>query len=79
MAYIGHPLLGDGKYGKKDKKIPFMYQALSSCELFFDFKTDAGALSYLDGKRFKTEPFFAKYDIVTNLLKIQKTKKTKEK
>ena len=79
MAYIGHPLLGDGKYGKKDKKIPFMYQALSSCELFFDFKTDAGALSYLDGKRFKTEPFFAKYDIVTNLLKIQKTKKIREK
>ena len=70
MAFIGHPLLGDSKYGKKDKTIPFKYQALSSCEVVFDFKTNAGSLEYLNRKSFKTEPFFAKYDIVTKLSKL---------
>ncbi|MGI6279346.1 MAG: RluA family pseudouridine synthase [Acutalibacteraceae bacterium] len=54
MASIGHPLLGDGKYGKsgKDKKMGFDKQALYSYSLRFDFKTPAGILEYLNGKRF---------------------------
>lgn len=54
MASIGHPLLGEGKYGKSaaDKKMGFDKQALYSYSLNFDFKTDAGILNYLSGKRF---------------------------
>lgn len=54
MASIGHPLLGEGKYGKSaaDKKMGFDKQALYSYSLNFDFKTDAGILNYLSGRRF---------------------------
>lgn len=57
MASIGHPLLGDGKYGKLagDKKLGFDKQALYSYKLKFNFKTDAGLLNYLDGKEFKVK------------------------
>ena len=46
MASIGHPLLGDGKYGKlsADKKLGFTRQALYSYKLTFSFKTDGGIL-----------------------------------
>ena len=49
MAYIGHPLLNDGKYGKEQGRYR---QALYSYRLVFNMK-DAGVLSYLDGKEFK--------------------------
>ncbi len=49
MAYIGHPLLNDGKYGKEQGRYR---QALYSYKLVFNMK-DAGVLSYLDGKEFK--------------------------
>ena len=67
LAYIGHPLLGDGKYGsnKLNRKYGYKYQALCSYELRFKFTTDAGRLAYLDGKRFFAKlPDFAKqFDI----------------
>ena len=52
LSSIGHPLLGDGKYGKiaEDKKLGYKKQALYSWSLKFDFKTPAGALEYLNGK-----------------------------
>ncbi len=54
MASIGHPLLGDGKYGKlaADKKLGFTRQALYSYKLTFSFATDGGILEYLNGKTF---------------------------
>ena len=55
FAHAGHPLLGDGKYGKLDKRFDRTYQALYSYKLMFDFQTDAGALAYLDGKSFQVE------------------------
>lgn len=57
MASIGHPLLGDGKYGKlaADKKAGFDKQALYSYMLTFTFTTDAGILNYLNGKTFKVK------------------------
>lgn len=63
MASIGHPLLGDGKYGKlaRDKKMGFTRQALYSYKLSFNFTTDAGILNYLNGKEFTVpEVWFAK-------------------
>ena len=53
FAHAGHPLLGDGKYGKLDKRFDRNYQALYSYKLTFDFVTDAGALAHLNGKSFR--------------------------
>lgn len=62
MASIGHPLVGDTKYGKS-RKAPdnFKYQALYSYKLKFIFNTDSGILEYLNGKEFKVNNvWFAK-------------------
>ncbi len=63
FAHAGHPLLGDGKYGKLDKRFDRTYQALYSYKLTFRFTTDAGALDYLNGKTFRVErvDFAAEY------------------
>ena len=55
MAAAGWPLLGDGKYGKLDKRYDRKFQALYSYKLTFRFTTDAGSLAYLDGKTFQVE------------------------
>ena len=55
FAHAGHPLLGDGKYGKLDKRFDRNYQALYSYKLTFAFTTDAGSLDYLNGKTFRVE------------------------
>ena len=55
FAHAGHPLLGDGKYGKLDKKYDRNYQALYSYRLTFTFTTDAGALEHLNGKSFAVD------------------------
>ncbi|MBE6986886.1 MAG: RluA family pseudouridine synthase [Ruminococcaceae bacterium] len=55
FAHAGHPLLGDGKYGKLDKRFDRNYQALYSYQLTFAFTTDAGALEHLNGRRFQVE------------------------
>ncbi len=55
FAHTGHPLLGDGKYGKLDKRFDRNYQALYSYKLTFCFTTDAGSLENLNGKSFQVE------------------------
>ena len=52
FAAAGHPLLGDGKYGKLEKKYDRKYQALYSYKLTFRFTTEAGILEGLNGKTF---------------------------
>ncbi|MCI9273520.1 MAG: RluA family pseudouridine synthase [Clostridiales bacterium] len=54
MASIGHPLVGDGKYGTnaQNKATGYKRQALYSYKLIFRFTTDGGILQYLDGKEF---------------------------
>jgi 23S rRNA pseudouridine955/2504/2580 synthase len=65
LADVGHPLLGDGKYGSERLNKPYgeTKQALCSYRLVFTFRTDAGILSYLDGKSFQLHdvPFMRKY------------------
>lgn len=53
MAHIGHPLLGDGKYGYGafNKQYGYFKQLLCSYQLTFHFNEDE-VLSYLDGKTF---------------------------
>ena len=55
FAHAGHPLLGDGKYGKLNKHYDRSYQALYSYRLTFTFTTDAGCLAHLNGKSFRVE------------------------
>lgn len=63
FAHAGHPLLGDGKYGKLDRRYDRNYQALYSYKLTFTFTSDAGSLAYLNGKQFqvKTVDFVQTY------------------
>jgi 23S rRNA pseudouridine955/2504/2580 synthase len=58
FSHIGHPLLGDGKYGvnRDDKRQGYKYQALYAYRLRFDFKDDSGVLGYLRGKEVKINP-----------------------
>ena len=55
LAYIGHPILGDGKYGINEinKKFNKKTQKLTAYKLIFNFKTDANFLNYLNKKTFE--------------------------
>lgn len=55
LAYIGLPIIGDGKYGINEinKKMKSKYQKLASCSLKFNFISDSGILNYLNGNEFK--------------------------
>ena len=56
MAFIGHPLIGDGKYGvnKDDRAKGYKFQALYSYRLRFSFDTsESTCLDYLNGKEFR--------------------------
>ncbi len=57
LAHIGHPLLGDGKYGTNalNKEKGYKKQCLYSYRLQFTFTTDAGILNYLNGKAFEAK------------------------
>ena len=54
MAHIGHPLVGDGKYGinREEKRRGYKYQALYSYKLRFSAADGENILSYLSGKTF---------------------------
>ena len=53
FAAAGHPLLGDGKYGRERDQRRF--QALYSYRLKFQFTTDAGPLEPLNGREWTVE------------------------
>lgn len=52
LAYIGYPILDDGKYGNNEinKRSGYKVQQLTSCSLTFHFKGESGILGYLNGK-----------------------------
>ena len=53
LAYIGHPLVGDGKYGvnRDDRAKGYKYQALYAVRLVFNFRDNTGTLGYLRGRQ----------------------------
>ena len=57
FAAAGHPLLGDGKYGRErdNKAYGRKGQALWSYKLVFEFTTDAGILEPLNGKEWSVD------------------------
>ena len=58
LAFLGHPLLGDTKYGSvsrnkeyfRDKPVKMHHQDLTAKKIVFDFTSDSGILDYLNGK-----------------------------
>ena len=58
MAHIGHPLLGDGKYGinREERRQGYKYQALYAYKLTFAVTDSENPLSYLEGKTFAIPP-----------------------
>jgi 23S rRNA pseudouridine955/2504/2580 synthase len=66
LAHLGHPIVGDGKYGRKKKDIISSefenlfktkqnkkYQMLIADKIRFEFVGNSGILSYLNQKEFK--------------------------
>ncbi len=57
LSHMGHPLVGDGKYGvnRDDKRLGYKFQALYSYKLSFLPKDENNLLSYLKGREFTVE------------------------
>lgn len=57
LAHLGYPLVGDTKYGynRRNRGLPYRYQALCAYRLTFDFPTSAEHLEYLRGRSFQVE------------------------
>lgn len=60
LAYIGFPIIGDGKYGKNEinRKFNKKTQLLESYSLKFNFKTKSGILKYLDGTKITKDTLY---------------------
>lgn len=52
LAFIGHPIIGDGKYGDYEinKKYGKKFQELFAYKVVFNFTSDANSLNYLKEK-----------------------------
>lgn len=70
FASVGHPLLGDGKYGTNalNKTLGYKKQFLYSYRLVFTFTTDAGILEYLNGRSFSVEDVWFKREFLSGAL-----------
>lgn len=65
FSHMGHPLVGDGKYGvnRDDKKMGYKFQALYSYKLSFCPKDKDNLLYYLSDKVFTIDEVFFKNEI----------------
>ncbi len=70
FASIGHPLLGDGKYGtnKLNKDFGYRKQCLYSYKLVFMFDESAGSLSYLHSREFEVKDVWFKCEFENGTL-----------
>lgn len=70
FASIGHPLLGDGKYGtnKLNKDFGYRKQCLYSYKLVFMFDESAGILSYLHSREFGVKDVWFKREFENGTL-----------
>lgn len=62
LAFLGHPIIGDGKYGKNEdnKKFKKKYQQLHC--YYLKLNGLGGTLSYLNGKEFVMMPSFFNFN-----------------
>ena len=70
FASIGHPLLGDGKYGtnKLNKDFGYRKQCLYSYKLVFMFDESEGILSYLHSREFEVKDVWFKREFENGTL-----------
>lgn len=70
FASIGHPLLGDGKYGTNalNKDLGYKKQFLYSYRLRFTFESDAGCLEYLNNKSFEVKNVWFREEFMSGAL-----------
>ncbi|MGN1316541.1 MAG: RluA family pseudouridine synthase [Acutalibacteraceae bacterium] len=71
FSYLGHPLLGDGKYGTNAQNKNFggyKKQFLYSYKLKFDFQSDGGILNYLNQKEFEVQDVWFKEAFYNNTI-----------
>lgn len=70
LACVGHPLLGDGKYGTNavNKAYGYKKQFLYSYRLRFAFQSEAGLLDYLNGKCFAAKDIWFKTEFLEGKL-----------
>ena len=68
LAHIGHPLVGDGKYGRlaPDKKQGHTRQALCCYQIGFRFSSDACVLNHLNGQSFTVSDIWFKDEFLRN-------------
>ncbi len=68
LAYYGHPIIGDGKYGKniENKQYNAKYQLLCASRLTFDFQSSARHLNYLNKKTIAIDPPFSLIQVADN-------------
>ena len=57
LAYLGYPIIGDGKYGKNEINRQFGKKSQSLCSyiLKFNFNSESGILNYLNGMSFSLD------------------------
>ncbi len=62
LAHIGHPLVGDTKYGTQaqNQLLPFSHQALYAYKIKFNVSDETSVLSYLDQKVFSIDKIYFK-------------------
>lgn len=53
LAHIGHPIVGDGKYGFSKNSQKIKNQLLVSYKIKFEFKNEIPSMKYLNGKEFE--------------------------
>lgn len=60
LAFIGHPIIGDGKYGTNaiNRSFSLKRQALWACRLRFSSEINGSLLDYLSGREFSVNPSF---------------------
>ncbi len=70
FSSIGHPLLGDGKYGTNalNKTLGYKKQFLYSYRLKFTFTSPAGVLEYLNGKSFEVKDVWFRTEFLSGKL-----------
>ncbi len=75
MSSVGHPLLGDGKYGinKDDRKAGYAYQALYAYKLCFSYEKSGSEFDYLSAQSFTCDPskiyFLKEFDLYKKEMK----------
>jgi len=58
LAFIGHPIIGDSKYGKNEINLRFKRKVQALCAYKIIFRTTDTVLAYLNGREVKIEKDF---------------------